>query len=126
VAEEYLRWLPRLPGRLVDVRVDADGVCRFSAWPLRTPLLELTLSPDRSTPDRQLFYVTGGLLAGRAQAHPPRLEFRTALDGTVVIAALLDFVPRLPWLLYRMTQGPFHLMVMRAFGRHLSSVGPGP
>jgi uncharacterized protein YbjT (DUF2867 family) len=126
VAEEYLRWLPRLPGRLIDVRVGADGVCRFFSWPLRKPLLELTLSPDRSTPDRQLFYVTGGLLAGRAQTHPPRLEFRTALDGTVVLAALLDFVPRLPWLIYRLTQGPFHLMVMRAFGRHLASAKAPP
>jgi hypothetical protein len=120
VAEEYLRWLPRYLGRLFDVEVDAQKVCRFCFRLLRTPLLELTLSPDRSTPDRQLFYVTGGLLAGKPQTHPPRLEFRTALDGSVVLAAVLDFVPRLPWLLYRLTQGPFHLMVMRAFGRHLA------
>jgi hypothetical protein len=29
-----------------------------------------------------------------------------------------DFVPRLPWALYRLSQGPVHLLVMRAFGRH--------
>ena len=50
----------------------------------------LSFALDRSSPDRQLFFVTGGLLT-RTRKTPttrPRLEFRTMLDGTVVLAAI--------------------------------------
>jgi len=125
VAAEYLRWLPQALSPLLRVEVLPDPAgerCRFLLAGLRAPLLELQRAPDRSAPDRQLFYVIGGLLAATVKAEgapKPRLEFRLALGGAVVLAAVQDFVPRLPWLLYRMSQGPVHLLVMRAFGRHL-------
>ena len=40
-------------------------------------------------------------------------------DG-IVLAAVHDFVPRLPWLVYKYTQALVHLLIMRAFGRHLA------
>ena len=128
VADAYLRWLPRFLGALFAVELgggEARGaeVCRFRFRPLRRPLLELTRAPDRSSADRQLFFVTGGLLADAAAGGSPRLEFRVALGGAALIAAVLDFAPRLPWPVYRLTQGPFHLLVMRAFGRHLGARG---
>ena len=45
--------------------------------------MELTHSPDRSTPDRALFYVTGGLLADVDTRRRARLEFREVLGGTI-------------------------------------------
>lgn len=86
------------------------------------------MASERSTADRQLFYVTGGFLVGKAEGVRPRLEFRAVLDGTFVLAAVNDFVPRLPWLVYKFTQAVFHLWVMLAFGRHLARerVGPTP
>ncbi|MBS2011418.1 MAG: NAD(P)H-binding protein [Deltaproteobacteria bacterium] len=120
VAEEYMRWLPRFLSPLLHVTVDDANVCRFHLRPLGKPLLELTLAPERSTSQRQLFYVTGGLLAGEAPGLRPRLEFRSVLDGAYVLAAINDFVPRLPWLVYKLTQAIFHLWVMRSFGRHLA------
>jgi uncharacterized protein YbjT (DUF2867 family) len=125
VAAEYLRWLPQALGPLlrVSVQPDPEGErCRFGLAGLRAPLLELQRAPGRSAPDRQLFYVTGGLLAAPPPPEggpKPRLEFRLALGGQVALAAVQDFVPRLPWALYRLSQGPVHLLVMRAFGRHL-------
>ncbi|MBL8785731.1 MAG: hypothetical protein JNJ59_12555, partial [Deltaproteobacteria bacterium] len=119
VAEEYIRWLPTwLIARVLRVEVDAARHCRFYAPLSKKPLLELTLSPDRSRPDRVLFYITGGLLArlgGR-----PRLEFREVLGRRFVIAAIHDYAPRLPWFIYASTQAVVHLWVMRAFGRHLA------
>ena len=89
-------------------------------------MLELTYAPDRSTPDRALFYVTGGLLAdpegARAAGARPRLEFRSVLDGRYLLAAIHDFAPRLPWGLYRFTQAVAHLFVMHRFGRHLDAL----
>jgi hypothetical protein len=119
VAREYLRWLSRLVPPLLRISVDEERGCRFALWPVRRPILELTFSTERSSPDRQLFYVTGGLLAGESSGARPRLEFRTVLGGAYVLASLHDFVPRLPWFVYRHTQALVHLVVMRAFARHL-------
>ena len=148
---EYMRWLDGFAGSLIRVRVrehpggdasraagdgpsgDAsagtpDGFFRaaFHVRPLPRPVLELTYAPDRSTPDRALFYVTGGLLAdpegARAAGARPRLEFRSVLDGRYLLAAIHDFAPRLPWGLYRFTQAVAHLFVMHRFGRHLDAL----
>lgn len=119
VAGEYTRWLPRFLAPLLQVDVDAAGTCRFVLWPVRAPLLVLLFAADRSTDDRQLFYVTGGFLARVLEGTRPRLEFRSVLGGKFVLAAIHDFVPRLPWFIYMMTQALVHLLVMRRFGRHL-------
>jgi hypothetical protein len=50
------------------------------------------------------------------------LEFRRALNGRVVIAAVHDFAPMLPWYVYNSTQALAHLLVMNGFGRHLQRV----
>jgi hypothetical protein len=40
-----------------------------------------------------------------------------------VLCSVHGFAPRLPWPLYVATQAPLHLLVMRAFGRHLARGG---
>ncbi len=123
VAEEYVRWLPTwLIARVLRVTVDADKRCRFYGPFMKRPLLELSLAPDRSSPDRVLFYITGGCLA-RVGAGRGRLEFREVLHRRAIIAAVHDFEPSLPWFLYASTQAIAHLAVMRAFGRHLRRMG---
>jgi uncharacterized protein YbjT (DUF2867 family) len=121
VAVDYVEWLPRFLRPFLKVSVDEERVCRFYLGPLSTPLLELTFATDRSSPDRQLFYVTGGLLASDAEGARARLEFRSVLEGTYVLAAVHDFVPRLPWFIYKYTQAIVHLFVMRGFARHLAN-----
>lgn len=117
VAAEYLRWLPRLLPFALRVHVSDEGVCRFALFGVT--LLVLAYSHARSTPDRALFYIRGGVLAD-ARAEKGRLEFRVVPGGRSVIAAIHDFVPRLPWPIYATTQAQVHLLVMRAFGRHLA------
>lgn len=119
VAAEYTRWLPRFMRPFLRVEVDSSRDCRFYLRPIKVPLLVLTFAPGRSSPDRQLFFVTGGLLANTGKDHRARLEFRTALGGEVILAAIHDFVPRLPWFVYTLTQAVVHLFVMKSFGRHL-------
>ena len=115
---EYLRWLDGFAGPVLRVRVDGP-TARFYVRPFPRPVLELVHAPDRSTPDRALFYVTGGALAQAGGARRGRLEFREVLGGSCVLAAIHDFAPRLPWALYRLTQAVAHLFVMAQFGRHL-------
>lgn len=122
VAAEYVRWLPKFMRPLLRVDVDATRTCRFYLRPLRRPLLVLSFAAERSARDRQLFYVTGGLLARDVDGARPRLEFRSVLGGSHVIAAIHDFAPRLPWILYALTQALVHLFVMTSFGKHLASM----
>ena len=121
-AQEYLRWLDDVAGPFVRVEVVGQGdetVARFRVGPVPQPVLELTYSPDRSHPDRALFYVTGGLLHKPGSEHRGRLEFRQVLGGRTLLAGIHDFAPRLPWWLYQTTQALAHLFVMHEFGRHL-------
>ena len=117
VTREYMEWLPRGLWPLITVSVEGER-CTFCLRGLRAPLLVLRYAPERSTPDRTVLYIQGGLLAqndpGRA-----RLEFRVVLGGDAILAAIHDFVPQLPWFIYNLTQAPAHLWVMFAFGRHL-------
>lgn len=119
VADEYMRWLPG-GARPLRVRIDEAQRCAFYLRGFGRPLLILAPSPERSSEDRQLFYVTGGVLAGPSARG--RLEFRTTPDGKNVIAAVHEFTPSLPWPIYRYTQALAHLWVMHAFGRHLARI----
>lgn len=137
VALEYLRWLPQDLRPFIGVTVDEEQCARFWLLGLTRPLLALRYAPDRSTPDRALFYVVGGTLAATGDHHRGRLEFRVAMaegpggsgdraeetadgDGVpVIIAAIHDFVPTLPWFVYNLTQAQAHLLVMHRFGLHL-------
>lgn len=119
VAQEYMRWLPDFLSPFLKVTVNGD-VVRFNLLSNKINLLELTLSDDRSFPGRTLFYITSGLLA---IAHPKgRLEFRETLDKKYIITAIHDFVPALPWFVYKFTQAIIHLWVMVSFGSHLDKI----
>lgn len=115
-AQEYLKFLPQLNPPIV--RVDVQGPwIYFCARLVNIRLLVLEYSPDRSSPDRQLFYVRGGLLARKTARG--RLEFREVLSHQALIAAIHDFEPRIPWLIYRWTQALAHVWTMNMFSRHL-------
>lgn len=117
-AHEYLHWLPRFLKPFLLVQTD-ETICRFKIFFLRKSLLRLKLSVSRSTPDRQLFYIVGGLLASHANPKDARLEFREVLQGRYLLAAIHNFSPSLPWYIYKYTQALVHLWVMRGFNHHL-------
>jgi uncharacterized protein YbjT (DUF2867 family) len=116
VANEYFKWLPFYFSTLVSVTI-AGNRCTFYFFDPSLKILILEKSVERSTPDRQLLYVVGGLLSGVMDRG--RLEFREVLDRRYVMAALHEFRPALPWFIYRWTQAIVHLIVMKAFGEHL-------
>ena len=116
VAEEYFRWLPQFFSTLIKVELAGER-CTFYLIDPAIKLLILERSLERSSSDRQLLYIVGGLLA--AEQERGRLEFREVLDKKYVMAAIHEFRPALPWFIYRWTQAVFHLIVMRAFGEHL-------
>jgi len=123
VANEYLRWLPRIGWPLLQVRVSHGRVARFKLRPTGHTLLTLRFAADRSPEGRQLFFVDGGLLVEEGE-QAGRLEFRQVLGGNTILAAVHDFSPRLPWSVYNSTQALVHLIVMRQFGGHLARLSP--
>lgn len=116
VAETYLKWLPQSFGSLIRVSERKDQI---SFVMLGQKLLTLQFIDDRSDESRQLFYIVGGLLVKRTNYG--WLEFRAVLDGEYAIAAIHEFVPRLPWFMYINTQARIHLWVMNRFGRFLEN-----
>jgi uncharacterized protein YbjT (DUF2867 family) len=116
VAMEYFNWLPTFFSTLVKVQLEGDR-CTFYLFNPDIKLLILERSRERSSSDRQLLYITGGLLSAKQERG--RLEFREVLDHRYVMAAIHNFRPSLPWFVYRWTQAIIHLIVMKAFGEHL-------
>lgn len=126
VAQEYMRWLPLFVWPFLNCRVEGQPpkpqTIRFFLRLTGVCLLELTYAPERSEVDRQLFRITGGWLARVSNHYKGRFEFREVLSGRALIAAIHDFRPRLPWMIYNWTQAMVHLVVMRGFGRHLARI----
>jgi len=126
-AEQYSAWLPRFFRVLLRVDVDHQRNVRFRLPFTKTPLVELTFARDRSAESsRQVFYITGGVLV-RAQHRAmvrPRLEFREVLGGRVLLVAIHDYRPALPWPVYGCTQALVHLWAMRGFARYLAQLDP--
>lgn len=122
IAQRYETWMPRFLRYLVKARFDEkENLLTFYLSFYRKPMLMLKLIPERSSKERQLFYIVGGYLVKRKDLG--WLEFRSILDGQYVIAAIHEFVPRLPWVIYLNTQARAHLWVMNSFGRYLKRRG---
>jgi uncharacterized protein YbjT (DUF2867 family) len=114
VAKHYPIWLSKRFAGLINPHFDGSFL-RF--YLLGIMLLELKLIEDRSTPNRQLFYITGGVLTKRTDLG--WLEFRSILDNEYIITAIHEYVPRLPWAIYKLTQAKLHLYVMKKFEKEL-------
>lgn len=117
-ALDYVRWLPRFLRGLLQVRRNAGEGFSFVFAPLGITLLTLTHSADRSSPDRQLFYVSGGALT--QDNTRARFELRQVLGGRTLLTVVHDYEPKLPWLLYVSTQAHFHNWLMHRFAAYLS------
>jgi uncharacterized protein YbjT (DUF2867 family) len=118
VAGNYFRWLGRIFWPVVRTRIAGDGSVRVAM--LGLPLLDLTSSPARSTPERQVYHITGGLLARVGAAGEARFEFHTLLDRRYTMTAIHDYAPSLPWWLYIPSQATAHRLVMRWYQSRLA------
>jgi len=119
-AEMYIRWLPTAMGRIFPLRVRQDGdLLEFTLFSWGPTLLRIERRPSANRP---VFRVLDGLLA--RESRRGRLEFRTVLDGRTLIVAVHEFVPRLPWWIYRSSQALVHRWIMGRFGAMLAQQPP--
>jgi hypothetical protein len=117
IARIYPIWLTKTFAGLVDANFDGQYV-KFSFF--NFVLLELKVIKSRSDDKRQLFFITGGILVKRNDLG--WLEFRSVLDDEYLIAGIHEYVPKLPWIVYKFTQAKVHLIVMKQFEKFLLGV----
>ncbi len=116
VANAYPKWLPTFLKYILKAKSKGDEI---SFRLLGVQLLRLKYMEARSDEERKLFFIVGGLLAKRGDHG--WLEFRSVLSNRYIITAIHEFVPSLPWYLYRYTQAIVHLIVMKRFNKFLSN-----
>ena len=117
VARIYPIWLKKRFADILKANYDGNFI-KFSF--LTIPLLELKVIKSRSDDNRKLFYITGGWLVKRT-SHG-WLEFRSVLNNEYMIAGIHEYVPSLPWYIYKYTQAKLHLVVMKRFEKFLFRV----
>jgi uncharacterized protein YbjT (DUF2867 family) len=118
IAREYESWLPKALLGLIKVESDLhSGLVTFSFFGLARPLL--ILKPILSGPDmrRAKFHIVGGFLSKISDCG--WLEFRQVADRKFTLVSINEFVPTLPWYVYRFTQAVLHKWTMTSFAEHL-------
>jgi uncharacterized protein YbjT (DUF2867 family) len=125
VAERYFHWLGDLMHLFIRTERDADGSWTVRQRPGGLNLLRLEFKPAHSTPNRRMYFITGGALARALGGRTARLEFRDLLGGRYSLVAIHDFDPALPWYFYRITQAIIHGLVMKGFQGHMEQLAEG-
>ncbi len=120
VAGNYFRWLGQCCWPLVRSRVNDAGAVGVWIRFLPIKLLTLTLDTEASSPHRQVYAISGGLLARPNAAGRPRFEFHTLLGERYTMTAIHDYAPALPWWLYSISQAVGHILVMRRYQARLA------
>ncbi|PID01834.1 hypothetical protein CSV67_12240 [Sporosarcina sp. P2] len=121
-ARYYVKWLSTFLNPWVKTDLDDELNCRIGFIGNRT-LLELRYSAERSTKNRSLYYITGGLLMDSNSNEPGRMEFRKIPGSNEVIIAIHDYLPSIPWFVYYITQANMHTFVMSSFRRPMYKLG---
>lgn len=120
VAERYFEWLPLFLFKVLTIRkhqttqeTRIQFLIRFTSIVLLD--LKAISEPGKSI---ETFRIEGGWLKRKGTGGI--LEFRPVTSENCILSIVQDFVPRLPWPIYRMTQALIHLWVMNRFGDWLS------
>ncbi|WP_245807762.1 NAD(P)H-binding protein [Halobacillus massiliensis] len=125
-AQHYVEWLADKFSPVIKTNSDNKNnyKIRLAVPPL--PLLKLSYSKQRSTTRRSLYYITGGLFFNSKKNTRGRLEFRQIPNTNQCIVAVHDYLPSLPWFIYKYTQAKVHLMVMYLYRKHLQEMSSTP
>ncbi len=120
IARDYEKWLPKAMLGLIKVASNpATGLVTFSFLGLPLPLLILKPIMGELDQRRAKFHIVGGLLSKRSDCG--WLEFRQVADRKFTLVSINEFVPTLPWYLYRFTQAVIHKWTMTSFAKHLAT-----
>lgn len=115
VSDLYFKWLHDM---FPIIRVSKqEKTININIKGFKKPILVLSFEKDLSSEDFCLFYIKNGFLSeGKGRG---RLIFRTIIDGRNTMVEIHEFIPRLPWFIYKYTQALIHLVTMKMFNKYL-------
>lgn len=116
IYNKFVEWLPQFSRYLIKV-IDDQGILKFYFRPFNLSLLELKRIRELHNIERVKLHIVGGLLTKSKSSG--WLEFRRVANGKFTIASIHEFVPSLPWYIYRFTQAIIHKSAMNHFGNFL-------
>ncbi len=123
VSRSYWRWVGRLLPGLLRVKTEIDDEGRVAGAEISllgcASLLVLKRDDSRCDEELETLSIVSGLLVRRNSPTNGRFEFRTIRCRGVVVTALQNFAPSLPWFVYQWSQAIVHRIVMWGFSRWL-------
>lgn len=123
VAELYMEWLPLHMKSLIRVEKVDNKFAYFRVLGLNPPLLVLEYIPNPKAENRVKFHVIGGILSKTTDTG--WLEFRNVDGGNFLLASINEFIPALPWYIYKFSQATAHKATMDSFGKFLQKKDQG-
>ncbi|MBC61769.1 MAG: hypothetical protein CMP11_04865 [Zetaproteobacteria bacterium] len=115
VSERYFNWLKsNFP--FLFVEKENNWISIYFRG-IKKPLISLFKDEKSSREDYALFYIKAGLLS--QETNRGRLIFRTIIKSRYTMVEIHDFIPRMPWYIYKYTQAIIHLVTMKMFNLHL-------
>lgn len=118
VSDLYTKWLPNHLKNLIQLE-NQNGKVIFYPIGLKKPLLILEKQKENLDLNRIKFHIVGGVLT--KTKNTGWLEFRKVSGGEFTLVSINDFVPSLPWYIYKYSQAIIHLKVMTDFGEFLKN-----
>ena len=115
VSDIYFKWLN---SSIPFLRVERPNKqIKIYNLGLKKPLLVLEKDYEISTDSYVVFFIKKGLLSSSTKRG--RLVFRSVVSGRNTMVEIHEFIPRLPWFIYKYTQALFHLFTMKIFNSYL-------
>ena len=123
ISRSYWTWLGRLAPWILKVKTELDDQGRVEEAQIlflgKLSALALERNPSRCDEEIETMDIVSGLLVRWDSPTNGRFEFRTVRCRGLVVMALQDYAPSLPWFIYQWTQAVFHRVVMSLFSRWL-------
>lgn len=114
VVKYYFEWLQETSGTLVTTELIGDTYNVYFKH-RSNPLLKLQRITPSIHEDLIQFKVVGGTLAVNLYEDNGVLEFRKLKLTNEFIVHLYNYIPRIPWSIYYLTQAPIHNVTMKGF-----------
>ncbi|MEB7724280.1 NAD-dependent epimerase/dehydratase family protein [Mammaliicoccus fleurettii] len=114
VVKYYFEWLQETSGTLVTTELIGDTYNVYFKH-RSNPLLKLQRITPSIHEDLIQFKVVGGALVVNLYEDNGVLEFRKLRLTNEFIVHLYNYIPRIPWSIYYLSQAPIHNVTMKGF-----------
>ena len=121
----YFNWLQRASKGIIKV-IDEHPVYSFYVKGISRPLLTFQENPRGNLYWMSELTISGGFLNKETSlsSSAGRFWFVRSDDGKHLYTLLIHFKPTLPWIIYRMSQGLIHPLVMKSYRKFIRKTVP--